>query len=210
MKGLLGSTALAVALLAAAPAAAKDHGVWGATFALAETDLLTELSRRLKAAEASGRMGRLNTAFAARVKQRLERPPPAPGVARTTQPRSWLFDPTIRVPRDFADANGRVFAKAGELINPLDRIPGFDRVLIFIDGDDPRQVAFALRQARLKTSARSYIVLTSGAPLALMRETKVQVYFDQEGLLTRRLGIRQVPAVVAREGRALRVSERRP
>jgi len=33
------------------------------------------------------------------------------------------------------------------------------------------------------------------------------VFFDQQGLLVRRLGIRQVPALVTQEGKRLRIDE---
>lgn len=207
IRALLG---LVAAALLAPPAQARDFGTYGATFRVVETDLLAVLKARLEAAQASGRMAALNKAFVSRVKAKLERPPPAAGITTTTRPRTWLFDPSIRVPRDFADGRGRVFAREGELINPLDRLPGFNRVLIFVDGDDPRQVDFALRRAKRDPKARSYIVLTSGAPIALMRRTRTELYFDQDGTLTRRLGISQVPAVVEREGRALRISELAP
>ena len=194
-----------------ASAPAKDLGVLGATFPIVEPDLLAVLGARLKAAERSGRITELNRRFVARVKARLERPPPVPGLTRTERPRSWLFDPSITVPRDFADQNGRVFARAGERINPLDRLPGFNRVLVFVDADDAQQMAFALRRARRAPDReRVYIVLTSGAPLELMRRHKVELFFDQDATLIRKFGVTQIPAVVEREGRQLRVSEVRP
>lgn len=189
---------------------AKDLGTFGATFPVAEPDLLSVLLARLKSAEASGRITALNRAFAARVKAKLSRPPPVAGLTETRQPRSWLFDPSIRVPQDIADPSGRVFARAGDLINPLDRLPGFNRVLIFVDGDAPRQVGFAVKRAKRDPKARAYIVLTAGAPLELMRRTKTELYFDQGGTLTRHFGITQTPAVVERDGRALRISEVQP
>jgi conjugal transfer pilus assembly protein TraW len=192
------------------PAAAKDLGVYGATFRVIEPDLLSVLLAKLKAAEASGKMAELNRAFAARVKAKLNRPPPVAGIAHTVRPRSWLFDPSVTVPQDFADQNGRVFARKGDVLNPLDRLPGFNRVLIFIDGDDAAQVEFAIRRARRDPKARAYIVLTSGAPIEVMRKTRVEMFFDQDGSLTSHFGVTQVPAVVERAGRALRVSEVRP
>jgi conjugal transfer pilus assembly protein TraW len=191
-------------------AAAKDLGVYGATFEVSEQDLLALLLAKLKAAEASGRMESLNRAFVARVKARLNRPPPVAGITVTTMPRTWLFDPSITVPRDFADQKGRVFARRGEVINPLDRLPGFNRVLIFIDGDDADQVRFAVRRAKRDAKEKPYIVLTSGAPIELMRRERVEMYFDQDGMLSGHFGILHVPAVIAREGHALRVSEVRP
>lgn len=208
-----GALLLAIALAVtggpgAAPA--KDLGAYGATFEVIEPDLLLVLLAKLKAAEASGRMEALNKAFVARVKARLNRPPPVRGLTATAAPRTWLYDPSITVPRDFADQNGRVFARKGEVINPLDRLPGFNRVLIFVDGDDAEQVRFAIRRARRSPRERAYIVLTSGAPIELMRSERVEMYFDQDGTLTGHFGILHVPAVVEREGRALRVSEVRP
>jgi conjugal transfer pilus assembly protein TraW len=202
---------LALALsVGGAPATAKDLGAYGATFEVIEQDLLSVLLSKLKAAEASGKMAELNRAFVARVKARLNRPVPVAGVSATVQPRTWLFDPSITVPQDFADASGRVFAHKGDVIDPLDRLPGFNRVLVFIDGDDPRQVAFALQRARRDPKAKAYIVLTSGAPLDLMRRSGVEMFFDQDGSLSGHFGVTHVPAVVEREGRALRVSELRP
>jgi conjugal transfer pilus assembly protein TraW len=43
-----------------------------------------------------------------------------------------------------------------------------------------------------------------------MRAWKRPVFYDQGGTLIRRLGIRQVPAVVSQDGKRLRVDEVRP
>jgi conjugal transfer pilus assembly protein TraW len=199
------------AVAAASPAPARDLGAVGATFPVVEQDLLAVLAAKLKAAQASGKIDALNRQFAARVKAKLERPNPVAGITTTTEPRSWLFDPTIEVPQDFADQQGRLFARKGERINPLARLPGFNRVLVFVDGDDPRQVAFAIWRTRLRPGReRVYVVLTAGAPIELMRKEKVELYFDQGGLLTSHFDIRHVPAVVEKDGLSLRVSELRP
>lgn len=202
--------AIAMVLFAAAPASAADLGVYGETSPIIETDVLETIAGRLRAAERSGKIETLNREFAARAKKRIERPQPVAGLTRTERPRSWLFDPSITVPEDLADREGRVFARAGERINPLDGLPTYDRELVFLDGDDPAQVAFALKRLKAGGQGRVYLVLTSGAPLELMRRHKVALYFDQAGSLSARFGLRQVPAVVVREGAALRVSEVRP
>jgi conjugal transfer pilus assembly protein TraW len=193
-----------------AQARAKDLGALGATFPIVEQDLLAVLAAKLRAFERSGKLESLNKAFQARVKAKLSRPTPVAGLTTTDRARSWLFDPSITVPRDFADQNGRVFARKGAVINPLDRLPTYNRVLVFVDGDDAEQVRFAVRRARKDPREKVYIVLTSGAPIELMRSQKVEMFFDQDGSLVRRFGLTHVPAVVEREGRALRVSEVRP
>ena len=55
------------------------------------------------------------------------------------------------------------------------------------------------------THARS--ILVGGSYLDLMKSWRMPVYFDQQGLLTRRLGITQVPALVSQEGLRLRIDE---
>ena len=40
-----------------------------------------------------------------------------------------------------------------------------------------------------------------------MRRWRRPVYYDQQGVLTTRLGIRQVPALVTQDGRRLRIDE---
>ena len=53
------------------------------------------------------------------------------------------------------------------------------------------------------------LILTGGSYLDLMRRWKQTVYYDQQGLLTTRLGIRQVPARVTQDGKRLRIDELR-
>ena len=40
-----------------------------------------------------------------------------------------------------------------------------------------------------------------------MKSWHIPVYYDQQGRLTRRLGIKQVPALVSQEGLRLRIDE---
>ena len=49
--------------------------------------------------------------------------------------------------------------------------------------------------------------LVGGSTINLMRAWKTRVYYDQEGLLVRKLGITAVPAIVSQEGARLRIDE---
>lgn len=198
---------LAILIGSASPTYGRDLGTHGQTFAIGEVDILQTLGDQLRKAEASGKLAKLQEEFTRRVKAGVERPVPVPGLVRTQKPRSWLFDPSIIVPKDFADQRGRVFARQGDRINPLDKIPGFDRVLIFIDGDDEAQVDWAISQMSKLGEQRTRLILVKGAPLELMRRRKVQVYFDQAGTLSRHFGLTQVPAKIEREGSKLLISE---
>lgn len=117
--------------------------------------------------------------------------------------RSWRFDPTISVERDIADDKGRVIVAAGTRVNPLDtvllRVP-----LVFLDGDDPEQLAWATRRY---ASTKAKLILVRGAPLELMKARQRRFYFDQGGSLVKHFGIRAVPATVEQQGRLLIITE---
>lgn len=211
LKALIPLSIAALLLISGCmPVCASDLGNYGETFDIAEVDLLKMLGAKLKKAESSGRIDQLNKQFAATAERHIEEPAPVAGVSHTTRPRSWLFDPSIVVPRDFADQNGRVFAHAGDRINPLERLPTYNKTLIFIDGGDPAEVGFALSTRKRVGAERALIILTGGAPMKLMSSAKVAVYYDQQGILVQKFGITQVPATVERQGNALKISEVRP
>lgn len=199
-----------VGLRSAGSASMQEVGVYGETFPIVETDILEEIATKLAAAERDGRLTEMQSEFQRRVEAKVERPPAVQFVTTTEKPKSWLFDPSIIVPQDYADQRGRVFAHQGDRINPIERTPGFDRVLIFIDGDDRRQVDWALSQLREKGGQRTRVILVKGAPMQLMRAHKAQFFFDQEGRLTSHFEISQVPAIIEREENLLRISEVKP
>lgn len=202
--------AMLLATSLSAPAMAGDLGTMGNTFPISERDILEYIAGQIAKAKAAGKLPAMQREFTERVKKRVERPKPVEGLRKTEAPRTWLFDPTITVPQNFKHPDGRVFARAGDRINPLERMPGFDRVMILIDGDDPDQVAFGLRKLKQVGVQRGRLILTNGAPLELMRKNKVQVYFDQEGRISGHFAVRQVPAVIERDGLRMRISEVRP
>lgn len=192
--------------LSALPAMARDYGQHGKVFPVIEVDLLRAIEERLRALEASGRMEEINREFAARTAARVRRPPPVAGIARATATRSWTFDPSMTVEQDIRDHRGRVLFARGTRVNPLETV-AMARSLVFLDGDDPEQVRWALRST---TAENAHLVLVRGDVFDAMKAAQRRFYFDQGGLLTTRFGIRHVPAVVQQEGKALRVTELGP
>lgn len=182
---------------------ARDYGQQGTIFPVIETDLLSVIENKLAAMQASGAMDRANKTLAARTEARVKRPQPVKGIITTASPRSWTHDPTIMVEQDLRDAKGRVIIARGTRVNPLDTVPLRQR-LIFLDGDDPAQVAWAMART---TAQSAKLILVKGSPFTLMKAEQRRFYFDQSGTLTRHFGVRAVPAVVEQAGRALRVSE---
>ena len=94
----------------------------------------------------------------------------------------------------FKDNEGRVFARQGEVMNPLQYVP-FNQTLYFINGDDPAQVAWMKRQT--PPTLESKIILVQGSIPEMQKSLDSRVYFDQNGVLCQRLGIDQVPARVS-------------
>ena len=199
---------LLAATLAALPAAgvpsaasAKDLGVRGATWAIAEPDLLEEIKARLMAMQRSGELARFEAEARDRARRSLEEPPPVPGIAPATRQRSRPFDPAIVVERDIRTPDGTLIAAAGTRVNPLERMP-LTRDLVFVDGRRDAEVAWALAH-----EGPAKIVLLAGRPLDLMRRHGRTFFFDTGGTLAARFGIAATPSVVEQAGTRLRITE---
>ena len=192
--------ACALAVLAGT-AEAKDLGVRGAVWPVAEPDLLTEIEARLEAMKASGELARMRRESLVRARERIEAPPRVPGIAPARFIRIRRFDPSLTIERDIIAHDGKLIATRGARINPLEKHP-LTRDLLFIDGTRQVEVAWAI--AREKPSV---IILLAGRPLDLMRTHGRAFYFDQGGRLARRFELLATPSVVAADGDFLRITE---
>ena len=203
---------LLAATLASLPAAglpsgtsAKDLGVRGATWPVAELDLLEQVELQLLEMQRSGELARLETQARERARQKLEEPDPVPGIAPATRERTRLFDPAIVVERDIRTPDGALIAAAGTRIDPLARMM-LARDLLFVDGRRDAEIVWALAR-EIETGRPSKIVLLAGRPLDLMRRYRRPFFFDTGGRLAARFGLRFTPASVEQAGALLRISE---
>ena len=203
---------LLAATLAALPAAgipsavsAKDLGVRGATWPVAEPDLLAQIEARLNEMERSGALARLESEARANARRKLEEPDPLLGIAPATRERSRLWDPAITVARDIRAADGVLIAAAGTRVNPLERV-ALVRDLLFVDGRREAEIAWALAH-EAESGRPAKIVLLAGRPLDLMRQHRRPFFFDQGGRLAARLGLRFTPSLVEQAGSRLRITE---
>ena len=201
MSKLILPAALLAVLLCPAEVLARDYGQRGTVFPVIERDLLEQIHSRLTQMERSGETARLNEDLKRRTIARVNRPDPVAGIVRASEARRWQFDPTITLAADIRGAKGELIHAAGTRVNPLDSVQ-LRAELLFLDGDDPDQLAWALKQA-----ANAKLILVIGAPLELMKARQRRFYFDQGGKLTERFGIRSVPARVRQQGRLLEISE---
>lgn len=179
----------------------KDYGVAGTTFEILEEDLLEVIEKRLNTLEAEGSLQNHQQKIAKQTQEKIKRPKPVAGIQHTTKARSFIYDPSITVPYDLKDHQGTVFQTKGTKVNPLD-YQSLTKSLLFIDGDNQPQVEWVLTQ-----QPNNQIILTNGSPFKLMEKLDRPVYFDQEGALTKKLGIQQVPAKVTQEEKHLLIEE---
>ncbi|MXW46413.1 MAG: type-F conjugative transfer system protein TraW [Gammaproteobacteria bacterium] len=184
-------TVLAALALGAAAAAAKDLGVRGATWPIAEPDLLADIEARLTFMERSGELARLEDEARKRAQRSLEQQEPVPGIVPATEHRARAFDPAIVVAQDILGPDGEILAAAGARIDPFEHLTLTADVL-FVDGRREAEVAWALARER-----PAKIVLLAGRPLDLMRRHGRPFYFDLGGRLAERFAIRATPTVLA-------------
>jgi conjugal transfer pilus assembly protein TraW len=179
-------------------------GIIGQTYPIQEEDFLQFILHRLQNMQQNGQWQRLQNQFSDNVKKHADRPT-AVSLGKTLIPKSWDYNPSITVPYDLRDGEGRVFAKAGTTINPLQYI-SIHKAMIFFDGDDVEQVSWA---QKLNKTLKSHtkLVLVNGSIIEQEKKFHQPIYFDQEGRLTTRFHIQHVPAVVMQERLHLKISE---
>ena len=171
-------------------------------------DLLKEIERVLKEKEKSGELAKLQKQALERSTHSAMNPRAVEGLTRTRQARTFFFDPSIVANQRITTPEGRVLVEAGQRVNPLDQM-AMSQQLVFFDARDPDQVSKA--QALIaRAGGRAKPILTAGSYIDLQKRWGKPVFFDQSGTLVRKFGISQVPALVAQQGRLLRIDEVMP
>ena len=184
---------------------AIELDVIGPTYDITEPHLLQMIERRLRDMERSGELQRLEEQARIRGIETVKHPPPLAGLHPTETARTYYIDPSFTLDRNILGSRGELLFAAGTRKNPLE-VVSLSRHLLFFDARDPRQVGRA-RQLMASYEGRVKPILVGGSYLELMKSWRIPIYYDQHGLLTRRLGITQVPALVSQEGLRLRVDE---
>ncbi len=186
---------------------AVNCGTQGSLYPIKEQSALEHIQQRLKQLRASGEIEKHQQQLKEQAIATIERPKPVIGLTLTQHPRVFEKDLTLVVAEDIKGANGEILHKAGTRLNPLsNRLLHTKKVLLFLDGDDKKQVTWALNEHQ-KRSGLAKLVLVKGQPLALMRTFDVPFYFDQSGRLTQYFGFKHVPAMVYQQSDKLMIAE---
>jgi len=178
-------------------AIAQDLGVHGQIYEIVEPDMLDAIHARLIDLEQSGELEKQKQAFIKRAIQHVLRPKAVLGVL-DIQPgevaASHSVNPSIQVQHDILAQDGQIIARKGSTINPLDYM-NFKEELVFINADNSDQVMWAIQYIKKNVSKVIKIILVRGN-IKSTSETLGKVYFDQNGTLCTRFGIKRTPTKV--------------
>jgi conjugal transfer pilus assembly protein TraW len=181
-----------------------DLGVLGPVKTVTEPDLIEELQRRLAALD-------LDT-MRERALERYWRRVAFEALPVAAEPRTREIDPTITAPRDLHTADGTLLVRAGETLNPLDRLPFTQRLVVF-DASDERQVATARRLGREAGDRRVLYLATrlertlGWEGLAAVEDTLDAAVYLLTPDVRARFALERVPAFVEARGRVFVVTE---
>lgn len=186
--------------LLAFSAGAKDFGVEGHIYEIVEEDILKFIEKKLSEVD----LEKLNNEMKNNTSNYAERPRAVEGIANAKKDKVLYYDPTYVLQNDIRDHEGKLIHKAGSKVNPLSHVH-LREDLIFIDGDNKDQIELALKLHK-KKQGKAKIILIKGSPLALQREHKIWIYFDQAAIVSKKLGITEIPAIVEQDGLKLRIT----
>lgn len=175
----------------------KDYGKYGTTWPIQEEDLLQFIETRLKSPEVQDRIRRM----LGKARERMYKLTKYDGlIGKAEEDRVYRIDPSLTLAEDILDHEGNVVAPKGTTVNPSDYAPLTGRY-IFIDGNDDKQVTYALNGDFRK------IIITSGNIRKLSGTHKHRFYFVNDDLIEK-ISLTHVPAILESEGRYLRVTEK--
>jgi len=183
-----------------------DLGSRGTTSEILEEDLIVALKRKFEAFDWEGGIQRAQDRFW-RIQQDQ-------GLTEATRPRRRLFDPSVEVQDDLVTAAGTVLLRKGDRINPLEKMPLDDTILVF---DGTKEAHLKWVEEQLKTiSTKNYWLITTRVDVEdgngwnsfarMMERFNDRVFFLLPGQ-KERLGLERVPSRITQAGNRLQVDE---
>ena len=188
---------------------AKDLGVFGAVYGIAEKDALKEIEERAKEADMNRIVNR------GELVKKLRNYAPKDLKEMKLQPaqkeRTFPVDMTYTLDRDIADEKGNVVYPRGYTFNPLSYV-AYPGILVILSGNSPTQVAW-FKRSEYSKDLKAKLLITDGSYAELSKALKRPVFYVSPAVIEV-FQIKAVPSVVQQKGtlmevREILVSERR-
>lgn len=202
---LIMTAAAAAILVASLPARAEELGQIGPVYPIGEESALDTILKRLKEKEKTGELKRIQQEAIRRSVASAKNPKPVAGLSTVQERSQRLIDPTVTYNRAVTTDEGQIVVPAGSRINPL-LVTSLSKRLVFFDGRDRAQTE-AVRKMVAKFGPKVKPILVAGSWYDTSKAWKTQVYYDQQGKLSQRFGIKAVPSVISQQGGMLLVEE---
>lgn len=175
---------------------AEDLGSIGKTYPIGEQSLIEYIKARATQMMEDGSWEKLRQQAVKTTEQRIDYPPVISGISKTAESSVRYFDPSIRINQDIVDPYTKTkLATKGQMINPTNYMP-FNNELIFIDGRDPEQVAYAVREAKQAKMRTSIVLIAANKFRELMKDQHQLMFYDQGAVLVNKFNIRHVPTII--------------
>lgn len=197
--------ALLVGAVVSGAAMSEELGAVGPTYPIAEESAVDTILKKLKEKEKSGELKKIQQEAVKRSVSSAKNPKPVEGMGTVLERSQRLIDPTVTYQKAVTTDEGQIVVPAGAKINPL-LITSLSKRLVFFNGNDKAQ-AEAVRQMVSKEGKKVKPILVAGSWYDTSKAWKTQVYFDQQGKLSQRFGIKAVPTVISQQGAMLLLEE---
>lgn len=180
----------------ALPAIAKEIGVTGRTYAIAERDALDELEERSRKVDWQKHLKA--------IKPGNYRPANLMVLPKARKTNTFLVDMAYTLENDIYNDKGKLLYPKGYTFNPLDFIK-YQKTLVVIDGDDSDQLRW-FQTSSLKNRLDVSLFITQGASLEIAKKIKRPVYYATSPLIAR-FQLKALPSIVKAKGKNMEVEE---
>jgi conjugal transfer pilus assembly protein TraW len=204
-KHIIISIALIVLLISftfSVTSVAKDLGVFGAVYDIAEKDALKEIEEKAWEVDVNRIVNKGDLARKVRNY--------TPGDLKTVklppahQDRTFLVDMTYTLDLDVADEGGNVIYPRGYTFNPLDYVT-YPGVIVILDGKSRKQVDWFIGSEYSK-DLKTKLLITNGSHAELSKALKRPVFHVSQ-VMVGIFQIKAVPSVVRQKGTLMEVKE---
>lgn len=172
-----------------------DQGKWGITYEIGEEDIVKYIGSNQAMVEAKLRekIDEIQEKMYVLDKYQDRFP-------KVKKEEVYIIDPTYTLKEDIRDQNGNIVFKKGTKANPTDYAT-LGRYVI-VDGNDPKQVEFAVKGDFRK------IILVSGDLIKLTAQYRRRFYFVNDQIIDL-VKLKRVPVIFEQEGSHVKVTEKK-